>query len=516
VPASVLAIVAGLVAAGVLVFAARARARRLVDDARRRAEASLSEAESRAGLRVREADLVAEEARAAAEARFEAQTRRKRQDLQALEERLREQDRNLGRKVQLLAQKQKDLDDRDTRLRAAEAAAAEREQAAQALIQEGRLRLERLAGMTAAQARRDLVREIETEARQEAAALARRLEEEAREQATARARRLVLEALQRLPAAEMHDCVVSVIRLPGDDMKGRIIGREGRNIRAIEMATGVDLVVDETPQVILLSSFDPFRRAVAQTAIERLIEDGRIHPARIEEVVERARHDLEQGLEAAGESAAFELGMTGLPPRLARLLGRLRYRTVMGENLLDHSVTVARLAHQMAVLLGIPGEPLRRAGLLHEIGQAEEGAEGHPIAVAADLLAAAGEEPRVVEAIRALQGSAREPTLEGILLRAAENLVATRPGARDANLDAFVQRLAQLESVASSFRGVSRAYAMRSGREVRVIVASDLASDQDVVTLSREISERIRREVEYPGSVKVSVIRETRAVDYAT
>ncbi|MGH9748337.1 MAG: ribonuclease Y [Candidatus Polarisedimenticolia bacterium] len=509
------ALLAGLLGAAVLVLLGRAAGRRAAGSAGDRVRSILEEAESQAALRLRESELQAAETRAGAEAQFEKDTRRKRQDLQAWEERLREQDRNLGRRVQLLGQKQQELDDRDARLRARENAVAETEREAQALQQEFRQRLERLAGVTAVQARRDLVREIEADARQEAADLVRRLEEEAREEAGARARRLVLEALQRTPAAEVLDNVVSVVRLPNDDMKGRIIGREGRNIRAIEMATGVDLIVDETPQVILLSSYDPFRRAIAQSAIERLIEDGRIHPARIEEVVSRSRAEMEQALEGIGESAAFELGITGLPPRLNRLLGRLKYRVVLGYNLLEHSVTVARLSQQMAALLGIPAEPLKRAGLLHEIGHAEE-AEGHPLIVAADLLAKSGEDPRVVGAIRGLHGGGDDLPMEAILLRAAEHLVVARPGSRDENLGTFIQRLTHLETVAASFEGVAKAYAIRSGRELRVIVDAGRLGDRDVVGLSREIRARIQKEVEYPGSVKISVIRETRAVDYAT
>jgi ribonuclease Y len=298
-------------------------------------------------------------------------------------------------------------------------------------------------------------------------------------------------------------------------LKGRIIGKEGRNIRAIEMATGVDLVVDDTPLVILLSSYDSFRRAVARTAIERLIEDGRIHPARIEEVVARARADMEEGLEPSGEAAAFELGITGLAPRLTRLLGRLRYRVIQGYNLLDHSLSVARLANHMATLLGIPPEPLRRAGLLHEIGQVEEG-DGPPLLVAADLAAKFGEDPRVVGAIRGLHGAGPDSSVEAALLRVAEKLVIARPGEQDQGLQDFVERLHQLESLAASFTGVSRVFAMRSGREVRVIVEAASVNDSEVVSLSKEITSRIQTEVEYPGSIKISVIRETRAVDYAT
>ena len=496
----------------------RAAARKTITRARERAETIAQDAESKAQIRLKEADLEAEEKRAAAESQFEEKTRQRRQQLQQQEERLKEQERNLQRRLQLLGQKQREAEALDARLRQKEEDLARREKESQALLQERRQKLERMAGMTALQARRELVREIEADARQETAGLLRRLEEEAREEAGARARRLVAEAIQRLPTGDIVDNVVTVVKLPNDEMKGRIIGREGRNIRAIEMATGVDLIVDETPQAIVLSSFDPLRRAVARTAIEKLVEDGRIHPARIEEVVARCRSEIEQGLEAAGEGAAFELGITGLPGRLTRLLGRLRYRTVNGSNLLDHSLAVARLAHQMATLLGAHAETARRAGLLHEIGHVDDGeaVSGHPIEVAAEVLGRVGEDPRVVQAVRALHGSGPAPSVEAVLVQVAERAVMARPGERDDNLSVFIERLAALESIASSFSGVEKAYAMRAGKELRVIVEATAASDSDAIWLSKEITARVRTEVEYPGSVRVSVIRETRAIDYAT
>jgi ribonuclease Y len=508
-----------LVAAGAVAAAVglRVAARRIVSRARDLSRDMLKDAEGKAQLRLKEADLEAEERKAAAEAQFESQTRRRRQDLQALDERLKEQERNLGRKLQLLAQKQQELDDREARLHARETAQAEKERESQALLLERRQRLERIAGLSAQQARRELVREIETEARADAARTVRRIEEEVREEAEERARRLVAEAIQRLPTGEVSESVVTVVKLPNEEMKGRIIGREGRNIRAIEMATGVDLIIDETPQAILLSSFDPFRRAIARAAIEKLIEDGRIHPARIEEVVSRARAEMEEGLTTIGEGAAFELGLTGLPPRLTRLLGRLKFRVVQGYNLLDHSLAVARLGQQMAVLLGAQAEVVKRAGLLHEIGQVEEGeAAGHPLLVSADLAAKFGEDARTVQAIRAMHAGAPEASVEAVLLKTAERLVVARPGERDDNLDVFIERLRHLEEIAASFSGVGRAYAMRAGKEVRVIVEAGAATDNDVVWLSRDISSRIQNELDYPGSIRVSVIRETRAVDYAT
>ena len=512
-------LIAALAAAGAAILVtSRAAARRVLAEARTRAAALEAEAEHRGRIRTKEIELEIEERRAAAEAKDEQQTRKNRQDLQRLEERLRDQERNLQRRLQLLGQKEREQQAAETRVREREAALGDHEREVQAAVARQRQTLERIAGMTAAQARLELVQQVEAEARQEAASTVRRAEEEARETAAATARRLVAEALQRLPTGEMVDNVVSVVRLPNEEMKGRIIGREGRNIRALEMATGVDLIVDETPQAIVLSCFDPFRRAVAQTALERLIEDGRIHPARIEEVVGKTRSDLEEGLESLGESAAFELGITGLPPRLTRLLGRLRYRVVLGYNLLQHSVQVARLAQQAAVLLGARGDVALRAGLLHEIGQAEEGdaTAAHPFLVGADLAAKFGEDAPVVQAIRALHLATSEPSIEAVLLKVAERLAVARPGERDDNLEVFIERLRHLEAIAASFSGVARVYAMRAGKEVRVIVEPAGATDADVVWLSKDITRRIALEVQYPGTVRVSVIRETRAIDYAT
>jgi ribonuclease Y len=510
--------IALLAALGAVAFFVRRERRAALARSRERAEALEQEAESRGRVRLKEVELEIEERRATAESQFEQQTRQKRQDLQRTEERLREQERNLQRRLQLLSQKEREQQTRDTGLKERETALGEREREVQAAVVRQRTALERIAGLTASQARQELVQQIEGEARQEAGQAVRRIEEEARETSIATARRITAEALQRLPTGEMVDNVVSVVKLPNEEMKGRIIGREGRNIRALEMATGVDLIVDETPQAIVLSCYDPFRRAVAQTALERLIEDGRIHPARIEEVVAKTRSDLEEGLEAAGETAAFDLGLTGLPPRLTRLLGRLRYRVISGYNLLGHSVAVARLAQQMAVLLGARVDVTLRAGLLHEIGQVEDGAASgaHPLLVSADLAAKFGEDASVVQAIRSLHQPGAEPSIEAVLLKLAERVIVGRPGERDDNLDVFIERLRHLEEIAASFSGVGRVFAMRAGKEVRVIVEPVASSDADVVWLSKDISKRIAREVQFPGTVRVSVIRETRAVDYAT
>jgi len=504
-------------AAAAAFFGLRLLRERLRAEAEGRASRIAADAESRAQTRLKEADLEVEEWRSTAEARFESQTRQKREEQQRLEERLKEQERNVARKLQLLDQRHQELDEREAKLKEREDHASSLEKEAHSLIQERRQKLERVAGLTARDARRELLREVEGEARQETSSLIRRIEEETLAEAGSRARRIVAEAIQRLPASDLVDGVITVVKLPSDDMKGRIIGREGRNIRALEMATGVDVIVDETPQSIVLSSFDPFRRAVAQMAIERLIEDGRIHPGRIEEMVARARSEVAESLDALGESAAFELGITGLPHRLQRLLGKLKYRMVLGYNLLDHSVEVARLASQMAMLLGLHPEVVMRAGLLHEIGQVEESrADTHPILVSADLAGKFNEDPRVVQAILALHGTGAEPSVDAALLKVAEKAILARPGEKDTSLQGFMERMRSLEAIASSFHGVTRAFAMRSGKEVRVLVEADAVSDGDVVTLSKEITSRIQKEVEYPGAVRISVIRETRAVDYAT
>ena len=513
----VLIVLAAAAAAAAAFIGLRRSRQQQRSEAEARASGIVADAESRAQARLKEAELEAEERRSTAEARLDGQARTKHEELQRLEERVREQERNVARKLQLLDQRNHEMDEREPKLKEREDRASALEREAQALILERRQRLERIAGLTARDARRELLREVEGEARQETAGLIRRIEEETLAEAASRARRIVAEAIQRLPASDLVDGVITVVKLPNDDMKGRIIGREGRNIRALEMATGVDVIVDETPQSIVLSSFDPFRRAVAQMAIERLIEDGRIHPARIEEMVVRARSEVEENLESLGENAAFELGITGLPQRLQRLLGKLKYRVVLGYNLLDHSVEVARLASQMAMLLGLGPEVVMRAGLLHEIGQVEESrADTHPILVSADLAGKFNEDPRVVQAIRALHGAGAEPSVDAALLKVAEKAILARPGEKDTGLQGFMERMRSLEAIASSFHGVTRAFAMRSGKEVRVLVEADAVSDGDVVLLSKEITNRIQKEVEYPGAVRISVIRETRAVDYAT
>jgi len=485
-------------------------------EAEQRARSVVEDAERQAEIRLREIELEASEKAHAAEAAFEQDTRKKRADLQGMKRQLEDQERILERKAALLAQKQTEAEAREQALAEREAALERRQQELQALIEEQRGRLERMAGMTTQQAKRELMREMEGQARLESAAAIKRIEEETRARADSEARRIVGGALQRIPVGQIVDLACSLVILPNDEMKGRIIGREGRNIRALEMATGIDLIVDDTPGAIILSGFDPLRREVAKVSIERLVEDGRIHPGRIEEVVEKVRAEVDQIVLQAGETAAFELGIVSLPEKLARLVGTMKFFVVSGYNLLQHCKEVATLAASLAAEFEIGVETVKRAGLLHGIGQVDEtGSETPALVLASELAGRLGESPAVVQAIRSLQGDETEPGLDAILLKMARKISLSRPGMRRDNMDIWIGRMRELERIAHSFQGVARAYAMRSGKEVRVIVETGRVSDTDVIWLSKDIAARIERELTYPGQVRVSVIRETRAVDYA-
>ena len=484
---------------------AEERARVLVEDAERQGE-----------IRLKEIELEAREKADAVEAAFEQETRKKRADLQATQRQLEDQERLLERKAALVAQKQTEMEARELSLSERDTALAARQQELATLIQEQRTRLERVAGMSVQQAKRELMREMESQARAESAAILKRIEEDTRERSESEARRIIGTALQRIPVGQIVDLACSLVKLPNDEMKGRIIGREGRNIRALEMATGIDLIVDDTPSAIILSGFDPFRREVAKVSIERLVEDGRIHPGRIEEVVQKVREETDELLREAGEAAAFELGIVSLPEALARLVGRMKFFVVSGYNLLQHCREVAGLAASLAAELEVSSETLKRAGLLHGIGLVEPGgSEVPPLLLSAELAGRFGETPAVVQAIRGLHGRESDPSLDTILLRMARKVSLSRPGMQRDNMDIWITRMKELERITQSFPGVARAFAMRAGKEVRIIVESEKVSDTDVIWLSKDIAARIEREISYPGQIRVNVIRETRAVDYA-
>jgi ribonuclease Y len=484
---------------------AQERARKLVDDAERDGQA-----------RLREAELVAKEKLLQARTEFEKASRQRRSELEALERRLTQKEDTLDKRLEDLGQKERDQVGREKGLQGREQSLGSREQELERLTAEQRTRLEQIAGLTATQAKEDLIRGLENEARIDAAHLAKRIEDEARETATKQAQRLIGMAIQRSASDYISEMTVSVVALPSDEMKGRIIGREGRNIRTLEAATGVDLIVDDTPEAVILSGFDPFRREIARVALERLIQDGRIHPARIEEIVEKVKAEFDQRILQEGEAALLELGIPGIHPELVKLLGRLRYRFSYGQNVLQHSKEVAFLASAMAAELRCDVQVAKRAGVLHDIGKAiDREMDGTHLEIGIDLLRKYGETEAVVHAMACHHGDYDPQTVEAVLVTAADALSAARPGARREILETYVKRLEKLEEIAHSFKGVQGAYAIQAGREVRIIVDCNKLSDEQSLWLSKDIAKKIESELTYPGQIKVTVIRETRAVEFA-
>jgi ribonuclease Y len=481
---------------------AEAAARRILEEAR---AAAHREAESKK----REALLEAKDEAFRIKRDAEREIREQRAEVQRLERRLVQREENLDRKLE-------SLEKRDQVLAQREQEVAKVREEVQALYQAGRLELERISGLTAEQARQELLQKAEAEIRYEAAQAARKIEAEAREEAERRAREIVALAIQRCAADHTAEVTVSVIALPNEEMKGRIIGREGRNIRALESLTGVDFIIDDTPESVTLSSFDPIRREIAKMTLEKLLADGRIHPARIEEMVEKAQREIDARIRDAGERAAFEAGVHGLHPEELKLLGRLNFRFSYGQNLLQHSIEVALLAGLMASQLDADPELARRAGLLHDIGKAlTHEVEGSHSDIGMDIARRYHEPPEVLNAIAYHHGDAEAACLEAILVAAADAISASRPGARKETVEMYVKRLENLERIATSFAGVDRAYAIQAGREIRVLVRPQEIDDPAAAVLAREMAKKIEDELEYPGQIKVTVLRETRAVEYA-
>ena len=461
---------------------------------------------------VLDAQELSQKARAEVDAQLkdrQAEIERKALETGERERDLERQDRQLKQRLEEVARAEKQLAGREA---AAEASA--RSAAAQAV--EARARLEKIAGLSAAEAKARLYDEVRDEARRAAAEEVRKIEETARAEAEEKSRMVVSAAVQRYASEYVAERTVATVPLPSDEMKGRIIGREGRNVRALEAATGVDLIIDDTPEAVVISCFNPVRREIARLALTRLIADGRIHPTRIEEMVEKATAEIEQQCKDAGEQAAFDLGLPRLHPELVKLVGKLKFRSSNAQNLLQHSIEVAFLAGAMAAELDLPVKTARRAGLLHDIGKAiEQEAEGSHAAVGAATARKYGEPPRVVQAIAAHHGEVPAVDVLDHLVDAANVLSGQRPGARREMLESYVQRLHDLERVATSFPGVERAFAVQAGREVRVMVENSRVSDQEARLLSKDIARKVEAELAYPGQVRVSVIRETRATDYA-
>jgi len=439
----------------------------------------------------------------------ETENKERRKEITSLENRMSEREASIDRRAE-------SLDKREHQLSSQQGQIAKRESDLETMIAEERDRLEQLAGMTADEARAELINRIRDDVSRDAAQIIREAETRAREEADKKARNIVGIAIQRVAADHTAESTVSVVHIPSDDMKGRIIGREGRNIRAFEQMTGINLIIDDTPEAVILSSFDPVRREVGRITLETLIADGRIHPARIEEMFNKAEQLVSQAVHEAGEQAAFDSGIHGLHPELIRTLGRLKYRTSYGQNVLKHSLEVSYLAGVMAAELGVDVQLAKRAGLLHDLGKAiDHDIEGPHALIGADLARRMNEPKSVVHCIEAHHGDVEPATVEAVLVQAADAISAGRPGARRETLESYIKRLEKLEAVANSHKGVEKTYAMQAGREIRVMVKPEQISDADSVVLARDIAKQIEDELEYPGQIRVMVIRESRAVDFA-
>jgi ribonuclease Y len=514
--AVLVAVLAAVAAAAVFYLVGRASRPQAVPESEEERQRVIAAARAEAEAVRRAAAVEAKEIAHRSEAAVEAELRARRQEVErnaaeaaARAQAMERRERELGGEQETLARKEKQLEARE---QAAEAAA--RTAATQAT--EARARLERIAGLTAAEARKALEAEVRDEARRAAAADVKRIEDEAREQAQQRSQMVLGAAIQRYASEYVTERTVSVVSLPSDDMKGRIIGREGRNIRALEAATGIDLIIDDTPEAVVISCFNPVRREIARLALTRLIADGRIHPTRIEEMVGKATEEIEQQCKDAGEQAAFDLGLGRLHPELTRLVGRLKFRSSSGQSLLQHSIDVAYLAGVMAGELGYPVKVARRAGLLHDIGNAvDQEVEGSHAQVGATVARKCGEAPRICHALEAHHGETPATDVLDHIVDAANILSSQRPGARREMLESYVQRLHDLEKIATGFEGVERAFAIQMGREVRVLVENSRVSDEQARALSRDIARKVESELAYPGQIRVAVIRETRATDYA-
>ena len=505
---------------------AQGRAARIVDDAKRLAEQARGDAESKmreaearareAETKIRSVELEAKEVALKARAEADQEARVRQRELQELERRVAQQEEQIVRRLDQIERRDVEFQNRDRALGERERSLGEKEARLGSALEEQRRKLEAVAGLTSEEAKRQLMAHVEVESRREAQLLGMRLEEEARETAHMKAKEVLATTIQRLAPDYTVETAVSIVDLPSDDMKGRIIGREGRNIRALESFTGVDLIVDDTPEAVLISAYDPYRREIARLALQRLIADGRIHPARIEEVVEKVKKEMEQHLREEGDKACFEVGVHGLHPELIKLVGRMKFQTSYGQNCLQHSKEVAWLAGMMAAEIGADVQLAKRMGLLHDIGKAltHEQEGSHP-ELSLQVLTKYNESPQVINAALCGHENVEAETIEAVLTEAADGISAARPGARRDVLESYIKRLAKLEEIAMSYKGVELCYAIQAGRELRVMTKAEQISDLDAHQLAKDISKRIEAEMQYPGHIKVIVIRETRAVEVA-
>ena len=477
---------------------ANERAREIIDEALKAAETKKKEAL----LEVKEESLKTKN-------ELEKETKERRAEIQKYEKRVLSKEETLDRKIEA-------VEKRDLGITRKEEELGKQRQKVDELEKKRQQELERISGLTSEQAKEYLLKTVEDEVKHDTAVMVKTLESRAKEEADKKAKELVVNAIQRCAADHVAETTISVVQLPNDEMKGRIIGREGRNIRTLETLTGVELIIDDTPEAVVLSGFDPIRREIARIALEKLILDGRIHPARIEEMVEKAQKEVETLIKEEGEAATLEVGVHGIHPELVRLLGKLRYRTSYGQNVLKHSIEVAQITGLLASELGLDVKMAKRAGLLHDIGKAvDHEMEGSHIQLGVDLCRRYKESALVINAVEAHHGDVEPESLIACLVQAADTISAARPGARRETLETYTNRLKQLEDITNSYKGVEKSFAIQAGREVRVMVVPEVISDSDMVLLARDISKQIENQMEYPGQIKVSIVRESRAVDYA-
>lgn len=477
--------------------------------AEEKADRMIKEAEESIEAKKKESLLEAKEEIHRLRSDMERENKERRNDLQRQERRLVQKEENLDRKIDAFEKKEENLTVKESKLNATQ-------EKVDALYQRQLQELERLSGLSSEDAKQELLAAVRDDVQHDTAVMIKEMEQQAKDEADKKAREIISLAIQRCAADQVAETTVSVVNLPNDEMKGRIIGREGRNIRTLETLTGIDLIIDDTPEAVIISGFDPVRREVARIALEKLINDGRIHPARIEEMVEKAQKEVEQNIKEAGEQATFTVGVNGLRPELVKLLGRLKYRTSYGQNVLNHSVEVAQLAGIMAAELGVDITLAKRAGLLHDIGKAiDHEMEGSHVELGVEVAKKFRESAHVINAIGAHHGDVEPTCVESVLVSAADAVSAARPGARRETLESYLKRLTRLEEISESFEGVEKCYAVQAGREIRIMVKPDIIDDTKAVLLARDISKKIEEEMKYPGQIKVVIIRETRAVDYA-